>query len=65
MSAGKTAEEKPLLPADEPGPPEDHPRAGRGLRRRERELRQRAQKERGPHGPQVRLLADTIAQLEC
>lgn len=55
MSAGKTAKEEPLFPAHEQRTPEDHPRAGRGLRRGERELRQRAQTQRGHHGPKVRL----------
>lgn len=55
MSAGKTAKEEPLFPTHEQGTPEDHPRAGRGLRRGERELRQRTQTQRGHHGPKVRL----------
>jgi len=55
MSAGKAAEEEPLFPTDEPGTPQDHPRAGRGLHRGERELRQRAQTQRGHHRPKVRL----------
>ena len=55
MSAGKTGKEEPLLPSHEQRTPEDHPRAGRGLRRGERELRQRAQTQRRHHSPQVRL----------
>lgn len=54
ISVGKAAQEEPLLPRHEPGTPENHPRAGRGLRRGERELRQRAQTQRDHHGPQVR-----------
>ena len=53
MSAGKTAKEEPLFPAHEQRTPENHPRTGRGLRRGERELRQRAQTQRGHHSPEV------------
>lgn len=58
MSAGKTAEEEPLFSTHEPRTPEDHPRAGRGLLRGERELRQRAQTQRGHHSPKVRPQSD-------
>lgn len=58
VSAGKTAKEEPLLPTHEQRAPEDHPRAGRGLRRGERELRQRAQTQRGHHSPKVRLCSN-------
>lgn len=53
MSAGKTTKEEPLFPTHEQRTPENHPRTGRGLRRGERELRQRAQAQRGHHSPEV------------
>lgn len=58
MSAGQTAKEEPLLPTHEQRTPEDHPRAGRGLYCGERELRQRAQTQRGHHSLQVRLYSN-------
>lgn len=62
ISAGEAAQEEPLLPPDEPGAPENRPRARRGLRRGERELRQRAQTQRGHHGAQVRVEKRTSTQ---
>lgn len=53
LSAGEAAEAEPLFPAHEQGAPPHHPRAGRGLRRGERQLRQRAQAQCGHHCHQV------------
>lgn len=54
-SSGETAKEEPLFPSHEPRTPQDHPWAGRGLRRGERELRQRTQTQCGHHSPEVGL----------
>lgn len=54
MCAGKTPKEEPLLLPHEQRAPQDRPRSGRGLRRGERELRQRAQAQRGHHRSEVR-----------
>lgn len=51
---GKAAKEEALLSSHEQGTSQDHPRAGRGLWLGERQLRQRAQTQRGNHCPQVR-----------
>lgn len=61
MITGKTAKEELLLPTDEQRAPEDCPRARGGLRRGERQLRQRAQTQRGHHSPQVRPLPEIRA----
>lgn len=56
MCAGKTPKEEPLLLPHEQRAPQDRPRSGRGLRRGERELRQRAQAQRGHHRSEVRFI---------